>query len=97
MQIAEFQQIIREKVGGQDQKMGGQFLLNVLVEEIGELSRALRKGADNEVAQEVCDIIFAATSIANLVGVEVEPLLKRKFVDPPLSDISREWTDVTWK
>jgi NTP pyrophosphatase (non-canonical NTP hydrolase) len=97
LQISEFQEIIREKVGAQDRKMGRQFLLNVLVEEVGELSRVLRKGGENEVAKEVCDIIFTATSIANLVGVEVEPILKRKFVDPPLSDISRDWTDVTWK
>jgi NTP pyrophosphatase (non-canonical NTP hydrolase) len=49
MQISEFQEIVRKKVGVQDRKMGKQFLLNVLVEEVGELSRALRKGGESEV------------------------------------------------
>jgi NTP pyrophosphatase (non-canonical NTP hydrolase) len=97
VEVSEFQEIIRKKVGVQDRKMGKQFLLNVLVEEVGELSRALRKGSGDDVAEEVSDVIFAVVSIANLVGVEVEPVLKRKYVDRSLSDISREWTDVNWK
>jgi NTP pyrophosphatase (non-canonical NTP hydrolase) len=89
--------MIRKKVGVHDRKMGAQFLLNVLVEEVGELSRALRKGMGDDVAEEVCDVIFAAISIANVAGVEVEPVLKRKYIDRSLSDISREWTDVNWR
>jgi len=97
MQLSEFQKILKEKVGVQDQRMGVQFLLNALVEEVGELSRALRKGTVDEVGEEICDIIFAVVSIASLVGIDIEPLLKCKYVDRTLSEISREWTDVAWK
>jgi len=97
VKISQFQRAIAEKLVGKDKQMGAQFLMNVLVEEVGELSRALRKGTTDEVAEEVCDIIFAVTSIANLRGVDVEPFLKRKYIDRPLSEISREWTDVSWR
>jgi len=59
--------------------------------------REPRKGTESEVAEEVSDLFFAVVSIANLVGVEIEPILKRKYVDRSISEISREWTDVTWK
>jgi len=97
MEISEFQSLLRERVGAQDKKMGREFLLNVLAEEVGELSRALRKGTESEVAEEVSDVVFAVMSIANLVGVDVESILKCKYVDRSLSEISRKWTDVNWK
>jgi len=97
MEISEFQNLLREKVGAKDKMMGREFLLNVLVEEVGELSRALRKGTESEVAEEVSDVVFAVMSIANLVGVQVETILKCKYVDRSLSEISRKWTDVNWK
>jgi hypothetical protein len=36
-------------------------------------------------------------SIANIFDVQVEPILKEKYLDRPLSEVSQKWTDVTWK
>jgi NTP pyrophosphatase (non-canonical NTP hydrolase) len=95
--ISEFEQIIKDKVRNREQEMGKQFLLNAPVEEMGELSRALRKGTESKVAEEIFDMIFAVTSVANLAEVDVESLLKQKYVDRPFSEIGRNWADVTWK
>jgi len=97
MQISEFQTLMKEKLGDKDKQMGSDFLLNVLIEEVGELARALRKKTQTEIAEEIADVIFSTVSIANLLDIQIERILKRKYVDKPLSEISRKWTDVTWK
>ena len=97
MQISEFQTLMKNKLSDKDKQMGSAFLLNVLIEEVGELARALRKKTQIEIAEEIGDVIFSTVSIANVFDIQIEPVLKRKYVDKPLSEISKKWTDVTWK
>ncbi|MCJ7761666.1 nucleotide pyrophosphohydrolase [Candidatus Bathyarchaeota archaeon] len=97
MEISEFQKLLAERLGDKDKQMGASFLMNVLTEEVGELSRAIRKESKAEIGEEIADVLFSTMSIANVFGVAVEPLLVRKYVDRPLSDISRKWTDVSWR
>ena len=97
MEISEFQRLVGNKLSGKDRQMGSAFLMNVLMEEVGELSRAIRKKTRRRVAEEIADVIFSTVSIANLFGIQIEPILKRKYIDRPVSEISRRWTDVTWR
>jgi len=97
MHISEFQTLMNKKLGDKDQQMGSAFLLNVLIEEVGELARALRKKTRTEIEEEIADVIFSTISLANVSNIQVEPILKRKYVDKSLSEISKKWTDVTWK
>ena len=95
--MSEFQKLMANKIGDKDKRMGQYFLLNILTEEVGELSRAVRKKTKNEIAEEIADVIFSTFSIANLFDIQVEPILKQKYVDRSVSEISNKWTDVTWK
>jgi NTP pyrophosphatase (non-canonical NTP hydrolase) len=97
MHISEFQKLMKEKLYEKDKKMGAVFLLSVLIEEIGELSRAIRKESKKEVEEEISDVFFTLISIANLLHVEIEPLLIEKYVNRSLNEISRKWIDVDWK
>jgi len=97
MEISEFQRLMRNKLSDKDRQMGSAFLMNVLMEEVGELSRAIRKKTRTRVAEEIADVIFSTISIANLFDIQLEPILKRKYVDRPLSEIGQRWTDVTWR
>lgn len=96
MHFSEFQELMKRKLGDKDKQMGPAFLMNVLVEEVGELARALRKEAQADIAEEIADVIFSAISLANVSNIQVEPILKRKYMGKPLSEISKKWTDVTW-
>ena len=57
-----------------------------LSEEVGELSRAMRKGikAENDtdiigtVDEELYDVIYYALAIANIYGIEIEQVAKIK-------------------
>lgn len=66
-------------------ELGKDYFLK-LAEEVGELSRAMRKGlkaqdAENikgTIDEEIWDVIYYALAIANIYGVDVESVIKRK-------------------
>ncbi len=97
MEISVFQRHMSEKLGAVDKKMGPLFLFSVLIEEVGELSRAVRNKDKLEVKNELADIIYVAFCLANVYDVEIEPLLISKYAKRSLKEISKEWDDVTWK
>ena len=43
-----------------------------MVEEVGELAKALRNADPNELTHEVGDVVAWLTSVANLAGVDLE-------------------------
>lgn len=97
MEINVFQSLMKEKLADLDKKMGPLFLFSVLIEEVGELSKAIRDNDEIEVRNELVDLIFVAFCLANVFDLEIEPLLKSKYVNRSLKEISGEWDDVTWK
>lgn len=50
-----------------------------LVEEIGELAEAILKGDQELAAEEIADVIAWTLSIANLLGIDAEEALQRKY------------------
>jgi NTP pyrophosphatase (non-canonical NTP hydrolase) len=97
MDLSNFQKIVADKFADKDCQMGPQFMTNVLVEEVGELSRAIRKESVADISEEIADVIFSSISIANLFNIDVSTILKEKYVDRSISEISRKWSDVNWK
>jgi len=49
------------------------------VEEVGELSEAIRKGDRDEIAKEMADVIAWLSSLANLLGVDLNEAVVRKY------------------
>lgn len=97
MEISEFQKLMKEKIGVEDREMGSLFLFSVLVEEIGELAKAIRCKNEELIGEELADVVFCVTSLANICNQELEPVLIQKYVKRKLSDISKDWIDVKWK
>ena len=79
---------IAEKYLERDKKSGKLFLLSVLVEEVGELSEALRKGEVEAIEEELADVAFMVFCIANLFGVNIEKRLVEKYL---VGDPSYKW------
>lgn len=50
-----------------------------LVEEVGELAEAIIKGDRGLAEEEIADVIAWTLSIANLLGVDAEKALQRKY------------------
>jgi len=77
MTIKEFQELIREIYFKRDVARGKEKTALWLVEEVGELAEAVRKGGN--VGEEVADIIAWALSVANLYEIDVEKEVAKKY------------------
>jgi NTP pyrophosphatase (non-canonical NTP hydrolase) len=77
LEIKEFQKWMDERYGERDRARGLDRTFNWFVEEVGELSRALRKGTRADVEHEFSDVFAWLLSIANLAGIDAEMALAR--------------------
>ena len=79
MEIKEFQNLIREVYLDRDAKRGADKTFLWLLEEVGELTRAYRRGETENVGREMADVIAWLTSVANLLNVDLESELLKKY------------------
>lgn len=77
MEVGEFQRWMNERYGDRDRSRGLDRTFNWFVEEVGELSRALRKGTREDVEHEFADAFAWLLSVANLAGIDAETALAR--------------------
>ena len=84
MQISDFQQLIRDRYYATDSARGVPSTFLWLSEEVGELASALAdrergKGDPRELALEFADVLAWLTTIANVVGVDLNEAVQQKY------------------
>jgi NTP pyrophosphatase (non-canonical NTP hydrolase) len=72
VELREFQDTIGKTFLARDRKRGVDGTFRWMVEEVGELAKALRSGTSDELRHEVGDVVAWLASVANLVGVDLE-------------------------
>lgn len=77
MTIAEFQQVIRDTYLDKDRRRGLDGTFRWLVEETGELARAIRHGEPGNLDEEFSDVLAWLASLATLAGVNLEQAARR--------------------
>ncbi len=77
MTLKDWQHIIEETYGARDRERGLFETFAWLMEEIGEVSRALRRGEEHELDLEFSDALAWLISVANLAGVDLEQAMDR--------------------
>lgn len=77
MEIADFQRIIDETYGERDGRRGLDRTFIWLVEELGELARALRSEDHDRKVEEFSDVLAWLTTTASLAGVSMEEAAER--------------------
>ena len=80
MELRELQAFIKEKYYEKDQERGVLKTFLWLVEEIGELSEALREGDIEAINEEIADVLAWTLSLANLLEIDLEESFKRKYM-----------------
>lgn len=78
MELREFQNLIRQIYLDRDQKRGADKTFLWLLEEVGELTRAYRRGEDH-VGKEMADVLAWMVSVANLLGIDLETEVLEKY------------------
>jgi NTP pyrophosphatase (non-canonical NTP hydrolase) len=77
--LEDLQRLIREMYFEKDVARGVDGTFMWLMEEIGELSAALRDGNAKEKAEEFADVIAWLATIANVAGVDLGAAIRDKY------------------
>ena len=77
--LAQFQQLIRDMYMRKDVARGVEGTFMWLMEEVGELSAALRSGTPEEQSAEFADVLAWLVTIANVAGVDLTAAVARKY------------------
>ena len=72
MTITEFQRLIRDIYFDKDSRRGRDGTFRWLVDETGELARAMRKADRANLEEEFADVFAWLTSLATLEGIDME-------------------------
>ncbi|MDO8955698.1 MAG: MazG nucleotide pyrophosphohydrolase domain-containing protein [Deltaproteobacteria bacterium] len=79
MEINEFQNLIQELYQSRDEKRGVDKTFLWFLEEVGELTRAYRRGEKENVGKEMADVFAWLASMANLLKVDLASELQKKY------------------
>ena len=79
MTIRDFQRIIEDIYLAKDRDRGIPANIAWLVEELGELAQALRKGSTAEAEGEFADVLAWLCTLASIAGVDLEDVAGRKY------------------
>jgi NTP pyrophosphatase (non-canonical NTP hydrolase) len=80
MTIAEFQRLIEAIYGAKDRGRGLEGTFMWFTEEVGELSRALRRGVRGAaLEEEFADVLAWLSTLATIAGVDLEVVARAKY------------------
>jgi NTP pyrophosphatase (non-canonical NTP hydrolase) len=77
--LAELQRLIRDVYDAKDRRRGVEGTFMWFMEEVGELSAALRGGTDRERSAEFADVLAWLATLANIAGVDLEAAVRAKY------------------
>ena len=77
--LVELQRLIRDMYGAKDSRRGVEGTFMWFMEEVGELSAALRGGDRDNLALEFADVLAWLATLANIVGVDLEAAIRAKY------------------
>ena len=79
MTLSELQRLIRDTFGAKDGQRGTAGTFMWFMEEVGELSAALRGGSHDERVLEFADVLAWLATLANIAGVDLEEAVRAKY------------------
>ena len=79
MKIEEFQRLIEKIYYEKDSDRGIARTHMWFCEEVGELTRALRRGQTEELEGEFADVLAWLSTMASISGIELEEAARKKY------------------
>jgi len=81
MTLNQLQDSIRTMYGAKDGARGLEGTFMWFMEEVGELSAALRSGSQEQRLLEFADVLAWLATLANIAGVDLEAAMDAKYGD----------------
>ena len=79
MTLTQLQERIRDLFGEKDGRRGLEGTFMWFMEEVGELSSALRGGDEANLAAEFADVLAWLATLANIAGVDLDAAVQAKY------------------
>lgn len=79
MSIKDFQNLIRHLYEKRDSLRGADKTFLWFLEEVGELTRAYRRGELENIGKEMADVLAWLVSLANLLQIDLEAEVSKKY------------------
>ena len=79
MQLGEFQKLIEAIYFERDNARGLAGTHMWFCEEVGELTRALRRGQQDELEGEFADVLAWLSTLASIAGIDLEEAARKKY------------------
>src|SRR5215212_10806088 len=77
--LPQLQQLIRDIYDAKDRRRGVEGTFMWFMEEVGELSAALRGGSPEELAAEFADVLAWLATLANIAEVDLDAAVEAKY------------------
>ncbi|MCA9041718.1 MAG: nucleotide pyrophosphohydrolase [Planctomycetaceae bacterium] len=77
--LDHLQPLIDRMYSRKDEERGVEGTFMWLMEEVGELSAALREGTREELAAEFADVLAWLATIANISGIDLREAVRQKY------------------
>ncbi len=77
--LAQLQMVIHDIYDAKDRRRGVEGTFMWFMEEVGELSAALRSGTKEEQAAEFADVLAWLATLANISGVDLDGAVHAKY------------------
>lgn len=79
MSLGDFQRHIGALYLEKDRRRGEERTLLWLIEEVGEMTEAARRGERARLAEEMADVLAWTASLANLHGIDLDEAVRAKY------------------
>lgn len=79
MEIKAFQKLIEDVYLERDSSRGLEGTHMWFCEEVGELTRALRRGHQDELEGEFADVFAWLSTLASMTGIDLETAVRNKY------------------
>ncbi|MHA1506532.1 MAG: MazG nucleotide pyrophosphohydrolase domain-containing protein [Candidatus Asgardarchaeia archaeon] len=79
MEIRDFQRLMKELYIRRDLKRGVEKTYVWLVQEVGELGRAILKGDRENLLEEIADVFAWLASLSNILEIDIEDAVMAKY------------------
>jgi len=79
MHIADFQRLIEKIYYEKDSARGLEGTHMWFAEEVGELTRALRRGNQDELEGEFADVLAWLSTLASIAGIDLQQAADKKY------------------
>jgi NTP pyrophosphatase (non-canonical NTP hydrolase) len=79
--LTDLQRRIHDTYGARDRERGVDATFGWFVEEVGELSRAIRRQGHEQRVEEFTDVLAWLVSLADLTGVDLGAAVRQRYGD----------------